>query len=77
MAAVSASVSTKVPALAVTGGIVDGAAVEEDGAEGDAAEASRPPHPLPATTTAASIAAIERSLELWVLMMHLVKVRSK
>ena len=64
MAAVSASVSTKVPALAVAGGIVDGAAVEEDGAEGDAAEASRPPHPPPSVTATASIATIGRSLEL-------------
>jgi hypothetical protein len=70
MAAVNASVSTKVPALIVAEGVVDGMAVEEDGAAGGAAEASCPPHPLPATTTTASAADIERSLDFWFLMVH-------
>jgi hypothetical protein len=71
MAALKASVSTKAPALVVAGGIVDGTAVEEDGAAGDAAETSCPPHPLPATTTTASIAAIDRSPGVWFLMVYL------
>jgi hypothetical protein len=77
MAALNASVSTKAPALVVAGGLVDGTAVEEDGAAGDAAETSRPPHPPPAATTTASIATIERGLELWILMVYLVRMSSK